>query len=172
MESLLYQVESKPLVHFVEQTVAARLDEVDGVVAEGAGEGGGDDARREALAETLHFVGCLGGQDLQEIDAFADALQLIEKSVHFGLYGLATRLFDHSLADAVVAGAQLRDLVAERGVAGGGEAGRTDQLVRDAAQGGYDDDGGFLAGTDDFSNSEDALRCAHRRTAEFQDLHN
>ena len=152
--------------------MAARLDEVDGVVTEGAGEGGGDDARGEAFAETLHLVGRLGRQDLQEVDAFADALQLVKKSVHFGLYRLAAGLLHHGFADAVVAGAQLCDLVAERSIAGGGQAGRTDQLVRDAAQGGYDDDGGFLAGTDDFFYSEDALRCAHRRTAEFQDLHN
>ena len=151
--------------------VVAGLDEVDGVVAQGAGEGCGDDARGEALAEAHHLVRGLRRQDVQEVNALADALQLVQQGVHLGFHGADAGGGHDGLARGVMPLAQLRDLVAERDIARRRQPGGTDQLVRDAAQGGNDDDGRLLTGTYNLFYSEDALRCAHRRTAEFQDFH-
>ena len=172
MEGFLYQIVSQGLVHGVQVAVAAGPDESHGVVKRGTGQGRGDDAGGQAFAEAHHFVGGLPGQDLQQGNAFADAVQLVDQRVQLAQECvLRGNIRDHGPAHVVMAFAQGSQFRPESVFARLRHLGGADQLVRDAAQRGHHDDRGFATGTYDIFHFEDALRCSDRRTAELEDFH-
>ena len=112
------------------------LDEVQRVVVHGVSEHRGDNQRGHPLAEADDFAGGLFRQDAQGENAFAEGFQLGKQGVDFARKGLVASC--HAAGDCKMPVPNGGKDVPEGFFSCCGEFGRSDQLVRDAAQGGHD----------------------------------
>ena len=150
-----------------------RPDEIQRIVLLGIAHGGRHDERRQPLAEAQDLVPRLLRQHLQQEHAAADAVQFVEQGVHGEPQQLPALAGVHErIARVGVPLPQRLQLLQIGRIGRLRQRGDPDELVRDPAQRGHDDDHHILLGLYDRFDLLDALGRGDGTAAEFQDLHN
>ena len=151
---------------------AVRPDEVQRIVQRGVPDGGRDDPRGEAFAEAQDLGAGLVGQDLEQEDAPADALEFIQQGIDRPAQRAAGLRVPHEVRAGVdVALPEGPDVFLVGAVRRLGQGRDADQFVGHPAEGGDDDDGRFFLGGDDGFDPPDVVGGGDGTAAEFHDFH-